>query len=331
MSRFKVLATSVAEKLIFAERFLLFKDHESHGCHQILRASARVHRPFRACHPPSFIHRIRFRLHHRLAVAQSHRLLLHTCPSTWTRRSPIYHTVTAADGTVKLLIMLEDNRLIETVGIPVEYEKGSVRLTACVSSQVGCLLCCSFCATGKGGYSRNLQRHEIIEQDIQVGQRMITISTVGIPNTIKKLASHKLQSTLAVRACALVPDNKSAWHTLGSSGLHKNGCPIEVIFGFFSSFYLYLFYKHDRFEAGALLSTYYGWIEFDTATCCRNCNENAVGYGGDLEVAARSDNLLRAKTVSSQFTLMDEFNASSNVEATGIRRIRDNDLHAKPF
>ncbi|GMI83413.1 hypothetical protein like AT2G39670 [Hibiscus trionum] len=152
-------------------------------------------------------------------------------------RSPIYQNVTAADGTVKLLIKLEDNRLIETVGIPVEHEKGSMRLTACVSSQVGCPLRCSFCATGKGGYSRNLKRHEIIEQvlaiedifkhrvtnvvfmgmgepmlnlksvldahrclnkDIQIGQRMITISTVGVPNTIKKLASHKLQSTLAV-------------------------------------------------------------------------------------------------------------------------------------
>ncbi|KAK8480921.1 hypothetical protein V6N13_075160 [Hibiscus sabdariffa] len=152
-------------------------------------------------------------------------------------RSPIYHSVTAADGTVKLLIKLEDNRLIETVGIPVEDEKGSMRLTACVSSQVGCPLRCSFCATGKGGYSRNLQRHEIIEQvlaiedifkhrvtnvvfmgmgepmlnlksvldahrclnkDIQIGQRMITISTVGVPNTIKRLASQKLQSTLAV-------------------------------------------------------------------------------------------------------------------------------------
>lgn len=36
-------------------------------------------------------------------------------------------------------------------------------------------------------------------KDVQIGQRMMTISTVGVPNTIKKLASHKLQSTLAVR------------------------------------------------------------------------------------------------------------------------------------
>ncbi|KAI0509825.1 hypothetical protein KFK09_010422 [Dendrobium nobile] len=152
-------------------------------------------------------------------------------------RSPIHRAVTASDGTVKILIRLEDNRLIEAVGIPVEDDKGSFRLTACVSSQVGCPLRCSFCATGKGGYSRNLLRHEIVEQvmaieeifkhrvtnvvfmgmgepmlnlksvleahrclnkDIQIGQRMMTISTVGVPNTIKMLASHKLQSTLAV-------------------------------------------------------------------------------------------------------------------------------------
>ncbi|KAL5102042.1 hypothetical protein RYX36_006369 [Vicia faba] len=152
-------------------------------------------------------------------------------------RSPIFNKVVATDGTIKLLLKLEDNRLIETVGIPVEDDKGSVRLTACVSSQVGCPLRCSFCATGKGGFSRNLQSHEIVEQvlaieevfkrrvsnvvfmgmgepmlnlkavleahqclnkDIQIGQRMMTISTVGVPNTIKKLASHKLQSTLAV-------------------------------------------------------------------------------------------------------------------------------------
>ncbi|KAJ3687749.1 hypothetical protein LUZ61_016913 [Rhynchospora tenuis] len=152
-------------------------------------------------------------------------------------RSPVYRSVTAADGTTKILLKLEDNRLIETVGIPAEDDKGSVRLTACVSSQVGCPLRCSFCATGKGGFSRNLKPHEIVEQvlaieelfkhrvsnvvfmgmgepmlnlksvleahrclnkEIGIGQRMMTISTVGVPNTIKMLASHKLQSTLAV-------------------------------------------------------------------------------------------------------------------------------------
>lgn len=40
-------------------------------------------------------------------------------------------------------------------------------------------------------------------KDVQIGQRMITISTVGVPNTMKKLASRKLQSTLAVRLVIL--------------------------------------------------------------------------------------------------------------------------------
>jgi 23S rRNA (adenine2503-C2)-methyltransferase len=43
-----------------------------------------------------------------------------------------------------------------------------------------------------------LEAHRCLNKDILIGQRMITISTVGVPNTIKRLASHKLQSTLAV-------------------------------------------------------------------------------------------------------------------------------------
>ena len=39
-----------------------------------------------------------------------------------------------------------------------------LRLTACVSSQVGCPMRCTFCATGKGGFARNLQAHEIVDQ-----------------------------------------------------------------------------------------------------------------------------------------------------------------------
>uniref|UniRef100_A0A804N6M0 Radical SAM core domain-containing protein n=1 Tax=Zea mays TaxID=4577 RepID=A0A804N6M0_MAIZE len=114
----------------------------------------------------------------------------------------------------------------------------SFLLTLVMHIQVGCPLRCSFCATGKGGFARNLQPHEIVEQvlaieetfkyrvtnvvfigmgepmmnlksvleahqcfnkELKIGQRMMTISTVSVPNTIKMLASHKLQSTLAVR------------------------------------------------------------------------------------------------------------------------------------
>jgi 23S rRNA (adenine2503-C2)-methyltransferase len=147
-------------------------------------------------------------------------------------RSTLHYRSAAPDGTVKYLLQLSDNQIIETVGIPT-----AKRLTVCVSSQVGCPMGCDFCATGKGGFLRNLAAHEIIDQvltvqedfgqrvsnivfmgmgepllnvdqvlaavrslneDVGIGQRSITISTVGIPNAIRRLAEHQLQATLAV-------------------------------------------------------------------------------------------------------------------------------------
>ena len=63
------------------------------------------------------------------------------------------------DGTRKWLFRLEDGNCIETVFIP-EDDRG----TLCVSSQVGCTLNCTFCATARQGFSRNLQASEIIGQ-----------------------------------------------------------------------------------------------------------------------------------------------------------------------
>lgn len=63
------------------------------------------------------------------------------------------------DGTRKWLFRLEDGNCIETVFIP-EDDRG----TLCVSSQVGCSLNCTFCATARQGFSRNLQASEIIGQ-----------------------------------------------------------------------------------------------------------------------------------------------------------------------
>lgn len=66
---------------------------------------------------------------------------------------------TSLDGTRKWLFELHDGNRIETVYIP---EAG--RGTLCVSSQVGCALDCSFCATGRQGFNRNLSVSEIIGQ-----------------------------------------------------------------------------------------------------------------------------------------------------------------------
>uniref|UniRef100_B8HRU7 Probable dual-specificity RNA methyltransferase RlmN n=1 Tax=Cyanothece sp. (strain PCC 7425 / ATCC 29141) TaxID=395961 RepID=B8HRU7_CYAP4 len=147
-------------------------------------------------------------------------------------RSQLHYRSQAQDGTVKYLLRLDDGQIIETVGIP-----SNRRLTVCVSSQVGCPMGCDFCATGKGGFRRHLDRHEIVDQvltvqadfgqrvsnvvfmgmgepllnleavleavrclnqDVGIGQRFLTISTVGIPGQIRRLANHHLQATLAV-------------------------------------------------------------------------------------------------------------------------------------
>ena len=67
--------------------------------------------------------------------------------------------IVSVDGTRKWLLALPDGNCIETVFIP-EDNRG----TLCVSSQVGCSLNCTFCATGRQGFNRNLSSAEIISQ-----------------------------------------------------------------------------------------------------------------------------------------------------------------------
>mmetsp|Transcript_13482 Transcript_13482/g.39910 ORF Transcript_13482/g.39910 Transcript_13482/m.39910 type:complete len:301 (-) Transcript_13482:142-1044(-) len=64
------------------------------------------------------------------------------------------------DGTRKRLWRLHDGRLIESVLMPYDTN----RRTACISSQVGCAMGCTFCATGQMGYTRQLTSDEIFEQ-----------------------------------------------------------------------------------------------------------------------------------------------------------------------
>ncbi len=67
----------------------------------------------------------------------------------------------AIDPFEKLVLALPDGEVIETVRIPLER---AGRMTVCVSSQVGCALACTFCATGRLGLRRNLETWEIVEQ-----------------------------------------------------------------------------------------------------------------------------------------------------------------------
>ena len=140
----------------------------------------------------------------------------------------------SSDGTIKYLLEFPDGECVETVLMRFDNR---ANLTACVSSQVGCAVNCSFCATGKRGFIRNLSYREIIEQvltiqrdtglkvtnvvfmgqgepllnldnvlkameifneNFQIGARRLTLSTSGIVPQIRKLADLNLQSTLAL-------------------------------------------------------------------------------------------------------------------------------------
>jgi len=157
-------------------------------------------------------------------------------------RSNILATQQSHDGTIKLLLEMKDGARIETVGLPY-----ADRFSCCLSTQVGCPIGCTFCASGQGEFVRNLGPGEIVEQvltvqeiiksgvikissrshridnvvimgmgepllnyestikavrllnnEIGIGIRHITISTVGIVPGILKLAKEKSQVTLAV-------------------------------------------------------------------------------------------------------------------------------------
>lgn len=140
----------------------------------------------------------------------------------------------STDGTIKYLLEYPDGECVETVLMRFDNR---ANLTACVSSQVGCAVNCSFCATGKRGFIRNLSYKEIVEQvltiqrdtglkvtnvvfmgqgepllnldnvlkameifneNFQIGARRLTLSTSGIVPQINKLAGLDMQSTLAV-------------------------------------------------------------------------------------------------------------------------------------
>lgn len=140
----------------------------------------------------------------------------------------------SVDGTIKYLLEFQDGNCVETVLMRFDNRSN---LSACVSSQVGCACGCTFCATGKLGFVRNLTPREIIEQvltiqrdtglkvtnivfmgqgepllnldnvlkaidifnqDFVIGIRRLTVSTCGIVPQINKLAEMDFQPTLAI-------------------------------------------------------------------------------------------------------------------------------------
>lgn len=147
--------------------------------------------------------------------------------------SPVTESRSEDGRTVKWLWRLEGGAEVETVLM--HYPD---RATVCVSSQAGCAMRCSFCATGQAGFSRNLTAGEIVEQvvvarraalpsrlsnvvfmgmgeplanydnlwaalhrihdDIGLSARHLTVSTVGVIPGIRRMASEDLPVNLAV-------------------------------------------------------------------------------------------------------------------------------------
>ena len=79
------------------------------------------------------------------------------------------HKITSDDGdTTKALLNLTNDKSVETVLMQYESEKvgGLPRSTVCVSTQIGCAMGCTFCATGQMGFEINLKAEHIVSQVI---------------------------------------------------------------------------------------------------------------------------------------------------------------------
>ncbi|MFH0965197.1 MAG: 23S rRNA (adenine(2503)-C(2))-methyltransferase RlmN [Planctomycetota bacterium] len=179
-------------------------------------------------------------------------LRAHLAQTLLLRETSLREKAESADGTVKLCVELADGELLEAAAIPSQK-----RLTACLSTQVGCAFGCAFCASGARGLARDLEAHEIIEElfhlrdaatagpthvvfmgigeplsnyenlsraiavinapwAFNIARRRITVSTVGIPDAIARLARDHPQLNLAISLHAaddvlrsrLVPANR---------------------------------------------------------------------------------------------------------------------------
>jgi 23S rRNA (adenine2503-C2)-methyltransferase len=96
----------------------------------------------------------------------------------------------STDGTCKGVLRAHDGALVEAVVIP---EPG--RTTLCLSTQVGCALACSFCATGALGFTRNLTTAEIVDQvcrmreTLEPGREITNVVFMGMGEPLLNLAN----------------------------------------------------------------------------------------------------------------------------------------------
>ena len=168
------------------------------------------------------------------------------------------------DGTIKNAVKLHDGAFVESVLIPTEK-----RITACVSSQVGCSLDCTFCATASLKRMRNLGPDEIYDQVVVIhnqgkeyfgrpltnivfmgmgepllnynnvlaaiekitdpkglglSPRRITLSTIGVPKLIKKMADDGVKFNLAISLHSAIEEKRAKLMPLA----HKSATLVDL-------------------------------------------------------------------------------------------------------
>ena len=91
----------------------------------------------------------------------------------------LHHQQQSSDGTIKSAFRLHDGKVVEGVLIPTEN-----RMTACISSQVGCALGCKFCATGYMGRVRDLDAAEIYDQVVHINRQAESSYSMPLSNIV---------------------------------------------------------------------------------------------------------------------------------------------------
>jgi 23S rRNA (adenine2503-C2)-methyltransferase len=170
----------------------------------------------------------------------------------------------SVDGTIKNAVKLHDGALVESVLIPTEK-----RITGCISSQVGCSLDCTFCATAALKRMRNLSPDEIYDQVVTIDQqgkehfgrpltnivfmgmgepllnyanvfaaidkitdpkglgmspKRITLSTIGVPKLIRKMADDGVKVKLAISLHSAIEEKRAKLMPLA----HKSATLVDL-------------------------------------------------------------------------------------------------------
>jgi len=132
----------------------------------------------------------------------------------------IGRAVSSVDGFIKYTMATEAGGVVEAVKIPLERPG---RVAVCVSSQVGCGLACSFCATGRMGLVQNLQAWEIVEQvrivrgDLPPGSHVHGVVFQGMGEPLSNFLEVKQAVRVLSEPCAQAIDARNI--TVSTAGL----------------------------------------------------------------------------------------------------------------